>query len=396
MERWGKTVVDQKPYELYGYERAKWEEAIEEALFSGRARREAKRILAEEECPSQPIPEATPLDKLLQEPDEEVQYRIDGWQPFGTKILIVGQGKAGKSHLAHNLIRSLVDGTRFLKHARTNAIEGNVGLLDFELSKAMGRRWLRKQEIENVEKVVPWWMRGAASSFNILDPNIRRDWVYQLAEHNVTYVILDCLRPVMDALGLDEHNQAGKFFGAFEALLKDAGIEEAAVVHHMGHSGERSRGDSRIVDWPDASWLLTLENIVDQSSPRFLRAYGREIHREEQKVIFDMENGHMHITKGARSNTAALDALEGVLQMFKESGESAGDEVMSQLAILRGMKDTGHSRASILAGLRIGRDQGKLTEARGGRNTLIYGLAVSGARPGSYAASIGGGHGEDQ
>lgn len=385
---------EQKPYELYGYERAKWEEAIEDALFNGRARREAKRILSEEEVPSQPIPDVDPMEDFVNEPDEEVRYRVEGWQPFGTKILIVGQGKAGKSHLAHNLIRSLVDGTRFLKHAKTNPIDGTVALFDFELSKTMGRRWLCKQEIKNHEKVRAWWMRGSASSFNILDPAIRRDWVYRLAEINATYVVLDCLRPVMDALGLDEHNQAGKFFGAFEALLKDAGIEEAAVVHHMGHSGERSRGDSRIVDWPDAQWLLTLENIVEQSSPRFLRAFGREIHREEQKVIFDHENGHMWMTKGGRSNTQALEALEGVIQMFKESGESAGDESMSQLAILRGMKETGHSRANILAGLRIGEQQGKLTMARGSRNTFVYSLAVSGARPGSYAASIGGGHGD--
>lgn len=378
-------MSDKKPYEEYGYEREKWNAAVDEKLFAARAAREAKRILFEEECPSQPIPDVVSLKDLLDEPDEEIQYRVDGWQPYGTKILIVGQGKAGKSHLTHNLIRSLADGTKFLKHAKTIAVEGTIALLDFELSRAMGKRWLRKQGIRDIDKVRAWWMRGSANSFNILDPSIRRDWAERLCEVNATYVILDCLRPVMDALGLDEHNQAGKFFGAFEALLKDAGIEEAAVVHHMGHGGERSRGDSRIVDWPDASWLLTLENVNDQASPRFLRAFGREINREEQKVIFDMENGHMHITRGSRTNTKALDALEGVIQMFKETGT---EDEMSQLGILKGMKDTGHSRADILAGLRIGCDQGKLTRSRGGRNSIIYTLGSNG-HP-AWAARIAG------
>jgi hypothetical protein len=378
-------VTDKKPWEVYGYEREEWNAAVAEKLFAARAGREAKRVLMEEECPSQPIPPVVGLDELLDEPDEDVHYRVEGWQPFGTKILIVGQGKAGKSHLAHNLIHSLADGSKFLNQFKANAVEGTIALLDFELSRAMGRRWLRKQEIKKRDKVKCWWMRGSASSFNILDPSIRREWAEELAESNVSYVILDCLRPVMDALGLDEHNQAGKFFGAFEALLKDAGIEEAAVVHHMGHGGERSRGDSRIVDWPDASWLLTLENINDQASARFLRAFGREINREESKIIFDPENGHMHITKGSRSNTPALEALKGIEEMLRETGDE-----MSQLAVLKGMKDTGHSRANILAGLRIGLDQGRLVLSRGERNTMLYSL---GGANDSWVAKIGGGHG---
>lgn len=381
---------DKKPWQLYGYEREEWDAAVHDNVFSGRARREAKRILTEEEFPSQPIPEVAPLDKMIAEPDEEVKYRVDGWQPFGTKVMLVGGGKAGKSHCAHNLIRSLVDGTRFLRSARANVVDGSVALLDFELSRAMGRRWLRKQDIKNTDKVFTWFMRGSASSFNIFDPAIRKEWAFKLAEVNATYVVLDCLRPIMDMLGLDEHKDAGKFFSAFEALLKEAGIEEACVVHHMGHGGERARGDSRIVDWPDATWLLTLENPNDYNSPRFIRRYGREVDAsEEQKVIFDMESGHMHVVKGGRSNQGALEALEGVIMMFKETG----DETMSQLAILRGMKDTGHSRANILAGLRIGKQQGRIDEERGSRNTFLYSLATAGARPGSWASKIGGGHG---
>jgi len=379
-------MADKKPWQIYGYEREQWNDAVEEKLFGARAAREAKRIIMEEECPSQPIPPVAPLNELLDEPDEETQFRVEGWQPFGTKILIVGQAKAGKSHLAHNLIHALADGSKFLKSAKTNKVEGNIALLDFELSRAMGRRWLRKQGFKHPEKVHTWWMRGSGNSFNILDPAIRREWSALFAEANISYVVLDCLRPVMDALGLDEHNQAGKFFGAFEALLKDAGIEEAAIVHHMGHGGERSRGDSRIVDWPDAQWWLTLENINDQTSPRFLRAFGREINREEQKVIFEAETGHMHITRGSRSNGPALEALEGVLQMLRETGEE-----MSQLGVLKGMKDTGHSRANLLAALRIGIDQGKLALSRGGRNTMLYSLGSGGYA--GFAARIAGGHG---
>jgi hypothetical protein len=68
---------------------------------------------------------------------------------------------------------------------------------------------------------------------------------------------------------------------AFDALLRDVGPDDRAadgmVVHHMGHAGERSRGDSRILDWPDASWKLVREDLDDPASPRYLSAFGRDV-----------------------------------------------------------------------------------------------------------------------
>jgi hypothetical protein len=66
------------------------------------------------------------------------------------------------------------------------------------------------------------------------------------------------------ALGLDEHREAGRFLVALDTLLADAGIPDAAVIHHMGHVTERSRGDSRIRDWPE--WRLVREDD-EPSSP---------------------------------------------------------------------------------------------------------------------------------
>ena len=86
-------------------------------------------------------------------------------------------------------------------------------------------------------------------------------------------VVLDCLGPVLGALGLDENSNTdvGRFLGAFAELLDEAGAPEAAVVHHMGHSGERTRGGSKLRDWPDASggWSAkTTTRPRPGSSPR--------------------------------------------------------------------------------------------------------------------------------
>jgi hypothetical protein len=92
----------------------------------------------------------------------------------------------------------------------------------------------------------------------------------------VQLAVLDCLRPAMDAPALDEHSEAGRFLTAFDELLKEANIPEALVVHHSGHGGERSRGDSRILDWADGIWNLVRENKDDLDSARFISAKGRE------------------------------------------------------------------------------------------------------------------------
>jgi hypothetical protein len=129
-----------------------------------------------------------------------------------------------------------------------------VVLLDFEMDDDTIRQWLRDQQIQNVNGATVRPLRGKASSFDILDPQIRSEWAARLRGHDAA--ILDCLRPILDALGLSEDKDAGRFLNAFDELLSEAGMSEALVLHHMGHAGERGRGDSRIIGWPDATWKM--------------------------------------------------------------------------------------------------------------------------------------------
>ena len=79
--------------------------------------------------------------------------------------------------------------------------------------------------------------RGRVSTFDILDPDTRSQWAARMRGSNG--VIFDCLRPILDALGLDENRYAGRLLMAIDELLNEAGVPEALIVHHMGHSGER-------------------------------------------------------------------------------------------------------------------------------------------------------------
>jgi hypothetical protein len=61
-----------------------------------------------------------------------------------------------------------------------SATSGVIVDLDFEMSEAQQINWLRDQKIRRDDKVIPISMRGSAARFNILDPDIRREWAKRL------------------------------------------------------------------------------------------------------------------------------------------------------------------------------------------------------------------------
>lgn len=95
------------------------------------------------------------------------------------------------------------------------------------------------------------------------------------------------MRPALDACGLDENHEAGIFLNAYGELLKQAGVESSLVVHHMGHESQRSRGDSRIMDWPDVLWKLTRKDPEDHTSPRYFEAFGREVNVGRSELSYN-------------------------------------------------------------------------------------------------------------
>lgn len=119
-------------------------------------------------------------------------------------------------------------------------------------------------------------------------------------------LIFDCLRPALDALPLSEDKEAGRFLEFLDELAAEACIGELLTIHHMGHVGERSRGDSRILDWPDAVWKLVKDAEDDSTGPasvlRYLSAYGRDV--DVSDLPFD--ESHLH---DENALAAAIDEL---------------------------------------------------------------------------------------
>lgn len=342
---------------------------VAEEAARQRVRDDAARLLRREQrgdaLPVRPVI----LADFLAVPDSSVQFRVDGLLPVGGRVVLAAQFKAGKSTLVGNLARSLADGAPFLGRFVVTPPRGRVVIIDAELDQRTLRRWLRDQDIAAPKRVSVVPLRGRVASFDLLDRDIRREWAKLLREHQADVVILDCLRPCLDSLGLSEDKDAGRFLVAFDALLAEAGAGEAVVVHHAGHNGERSRGDSRLRDWPDVEWRLLREasedGEVDPNARRYFAAYGRDVDVAEGLLRYEPDTRWLALAGGSRKDTAADAVIADVLALLADEPGLSGRAIEGAL---RGR----HGRDRIRSALSRGVADGRIDTARGPKNSTLH------------------------
>jgi hypothetical protein len=355
---------------------------VEREAHKIRVRDAAQRKIRKEQQRDLGNLEPITLADFLAIPDEPIDYRIDYLWPSGGRIVLAAQWKVGKTTLTGNVIRALADGALFLDRFRTQPTE--VTLLDFEMDPRKIRQWLRDQQVKYTSHVHVIALRGKVSSFDILDPEIRSQWAARIRGSDV--VIFDCLRPILDALGLDENRDAGRLLMAIDELLSEAGVPEALIVHHMGHSGERSRGDSRIIDWPDATWKLVRENPDLENSPRYFSAYGRDVYQAESLLEYNSETRRLALIGGNRKDASNTRLLEPLLEILRGS-----DEGMSGRQLDDAMVDAGHGRNAARDARKYAVKNGHVVTTPGRARAVIHTLPSESA-PVRHSAPIGVAH----
>jgi len=138
------------------------------------------------------------------------------------------------------------------------------------------------------------------------------------------------------------------------------------LIHHMGHTGERSRGDSRLRDWPDVEWRLVRQDD-DPASPRFISAYGRDVEIRESRLEYDPQTRHLTIAGGSRKDITTDEALEAVISVLADATQP-----MSGRAIKAALADTEHSRDAIEKALKSGMRKGDIHVTEGPRRAMLY------------------------
>lgn len=294
-----------------------------------RARRDAKRIVDAENVIDEPVPAPAFLDDLLGEDDEEDTWRMEGVWPAGGTVLLAAGAKSGKTTATGNVVRCLVDGDRFLGvHAVEKVLPGQtVAVLDYEMPRRKVKAWLRDQNIQNQQSIVVWTERGRAGQFDPRDDSFRAKWVAALRAVCVKVWIIDCLSPILSALGIDENNntEVGAVLDGINTIAAAADVDEVLLIHHMGHGAERSRGASRLVGWPDVNWRLMWPKDdknpnaePDPNGPRYFAAYGRDVDVREGRLVHDSATRHLTYMEGGRKTDADTIGLGKLLVYIRD------------------------------------------------------------------------------
>lgn len=342
-------------------------EQLEREVLRQRLREDARRVLRSEQRSTTP-PAPVGLEDFLAEPPRRTTWWVKDLLPSGGRVLLAAAWKAGKTSLASNLIRSLADGDPFLDAHDTQQVPGRVVLLDDELDRDMLRTWLSDQHIVHPERVSVFSLRGKVASLDLLDPEALTLWAERLAALAPDVIVLDCLRPVLDALGLDENHDVGRFLVAFDALVDRCGAQAAVVVHHMGHSGERARGDSRLRDWPDVEWRLIRANPEDPTSQRYFTAYGRDVDQPERQLGYNPHTRRLAVTGGSRrGGDAGADLTRLVLAWVAEHPGQSGRAVVTGVA---GAHKT--PQRAVRTALSAAAESGRILTQQGPNRSLLH------------------------
>lgn len=345
-----------------------FEAEVAKKIWQLRVTEEAKARHAALKAGDQPRPASTVLAALLDEPDDDPVYRINGLWPTGGNVILAAQRKAGKSTLTGNVIRSLVDGDTFLSDSPFGVPgqpsftvtplgqQETVFLADLEMDRRVLRRWLRDQGIKNVDQVHVEPLRGRMSEFNILDPDRLAQWAAYLRERSTKIIIIDPLAPLLAANGIDEIDNAGiaRILGALDTLKAEAGADEMQVVHHMGHNGERSRGASRLRDWPDVEWKLVREDAGGAEPPpdaaRFFSAEGRDVAVVESQLSYDPVTRRLTLKGGSRAQYDATKFEPAIVAFVLDNPGCTATAIEDHLtSVHKASRDGARSARTLIA-----------------------------------------------
>ncbi len=302
-----------------------------------RVRRDARAHLEAEDYERQWREPASTLTlaQELEIPDEPVTYRIDRLLPTGGNAILAAQFKAGKTTLCNDLVRSLADGQPFLGRFDVEAPDGRVALFNYEVGPGQYRRWLRELGISNPDRVCVLNVRGYR-----LPPTVAQveAWIAKwLKDREVAFWVVDPFAAAFTGCGEENSNaDVSAFLGALDVIKERAGVGELVLPVHTGRAEqepgqERARGATRLDDWADARWLLT----VDDQRRRFFRAAGRHVDVDEELVTLDPDTRRLTMGGWDRRGMKNRDLADALVAYVGEHPGLGVNEVVEGIGMGR-------------------------------------------------------------
>jgi len=255
---------------------------------------------------------------------------VSGLLHQGTKGVLASSSKAGKTWLLLDLALSVATGTRFL-HWNTN--QGKVLFINFEIQKAFIKDRLgvlmKRRQIQNVENLHFWNLRGKTADFEALVMNI----IKEVEGKNYALIILD---PIYKAMVGKSENMAGSVgvvSNQIERLAERSGAavvyahhftkgdpKKKAVIDRMSGSGVFARDADSIIMLTEHTEIdcytveMILRNLAQQ--PAFVVQWDYPVMIERE----DLDPEDIQEEEGEVSDTD-----EGLMALLKDKPLGSGE-----------------------------------------------------------------------
>ncbi len=342
--------------------------ALDNELRTLRIRGQARALFAAEQAGTVPPFDAGLLVDVLARPAEPA-HRVEGLIPSDAGTLVVAQRKTGKTTLELNLARSLLLGEDFLGRFPVRRVTGRVAVLNYEVSAAQLARWADEAGVP-ADRLYLVNLRGRRNPLSHGED--RQRLAEQLVRHDVETIIVD---PFGRAYGGASQNDSGEV-GAWLADLDrwaraDVGARDVILTAHAGWDGERTRGASALEDWADS--IITMVRDKDDEQVRYLRAEGRDVLVEEDRLDFDADSRTLRLAgAGSRKSAAKTRNVDELVEpVVKTVTAAPGITGYKLTAVLR---ETGTSfrGGDEIKAAKLAVERGLLVVEDGPRNSKIY------------------------
>jgi hypothetical protein len=340
-----------------------------------RVREDARRIHAEQSGGPAPSFDAGSLAEILARPAEPA-FRVERLIPAQASTLLVAQRKAGKTTATLNLARALLTGADFLGEFPVLPVSGDVALLNFEVSAHTIARWADEHGLPP-ERFHLVNLRGRRNPFaHDQDRAALAAWLKGRA---VEAVIVDPFGRAYQGASQNDSGEVGAWLVALDTFARGE-ARDLILTAHAGWDGERTRGSSALEDWADTIITLT-RGKDDDADGRYLRAVGRDVDVEEDRLDFDpasrtLTRSGTGSRKAAQRARAVAAARSAVLVYVRANSGCSGQ-------VIRGNVDGGN--AVVDAARRALVAEGALVEVvrkgRGGGSAYHVAEPIEGTPP---------------
>jgi AAA domain len=336
-----------------------------------RVREAARDKITADKAGDVPPFDADLLADILARPAPPLQ-RVGGLIPSDAATEVVAARKTGKTTLMLGLTRCLLTGEDFLGRFPVRPLTGRVGFLNFEVSAAQLARWADDAGVPH-DRLYLVNLRGRRNPLAQADD--REQLAEQLRAHQVESLFVDPFSRAYHGKSQNDPGEVAAWLSDLDRFARgDAGVSDLILSAHAGWDGERTRGASALEDWADV--IVTLVRDRDDDQVRYLRAEGRDVLVDEDRLDYDPAARALSMAgSGSRKATAKARHVEDLVPAVVEVVERTPG--VTGYGLTKELRAAGQSfqHGDEIRAVRMAVDRQLLRVEAGPRNSKMYYLS---------------------